>query len=337
MIRAAIFALLALLHSAGAGAVIRVELDFTSDLTYRDTMAAARVAIGEPFTNIQTQIGDEPVRRIYRTPAVGHRQLAIVSVAGVAMQENVPRVDFLLDTNSLYVVGFLLTDPNVAGAGSAFVFPDGPDNLGPIPGAGTTTVLSTDSNYNRLVRVAGITREDLVFSRPSLNASYLALGAHTGASLTSVSAAAILRFATVISEAMRFGSIERLFGSNVLRDFVDWRMPANAIQMTLNWQNLSADIHAINGSGRAVTEQTEARVGAVRAKGPRQLTLAASMVKFCDGVMARTDLRRSLWSFLFGSENVIPAPVNLDACPAVKMLGEDVYVDETNYIHEVSM
>lgn len=339
MFRAAVLALLALLYSANASAVIEIEIDLTSDVTYMNSMAVARTRIGELFTNIQTLIDDEPLRQIYRTPSVGHRQIARASIVGMDLPpQSTMRVEFLLDTNSLYVIGFMLTDPNGAGAANAFVFPDSANDLGPVPGATDTFKLTNDSNYNRLVRVAGVTREDLVFSRPSISASYLALGAHEGASLTATSAAAILRFATIISEAMRFGGIERQFASNVLRDYLDWRMSAAAIEMTLNWQNLSADIHAINASSTAVTERTEARAGVVRARGPRQLTLAASMVKFCDGVTARTDLRRSLWSFLFGGEDVVPRPANLDACPEVKTIGGDeVYMDISTYIHEVEV
>lgn len=92
-----------------------------------------------------------------------------------------------------------------------------------MPGAGLFP-LTNDSSYTSLQRVADMAREGMVINRANLSSAVYALGNFDSASLDRDTARALIRFITVIPEAIRFRQIQRNFRVSLAQIPADYTM-----------------------------------------------------------------------------------------------------------------
>ncbi|HAV7523073.1 TPA: Shiga toxin subunit A [Escherichia coli] len=202
-------------------------IDFSSQKSYVDSLNTIRAAIGTPLEHI-SQSGVS-VSVINRTPADSYLS---VNIRGVGVSPERPEnIRLIIETNNLYVAGFVNTATNVFYRFADFSHIS-------VPGV-TTVSMTTDSSYTTLQRIAGMERVGMQISRYSLVSSYLGLMDFSGNTMTRETARAMLRFVTVTSESLRFRQIQRGFRT-VLSDPPQlYTMSEQDVDLTLNWGRIS--------------------------------------------------------------------------------------------------
>ena len=202
-------------------------IDFSSQKSYVDSLNTIRAAIGTPLEHV-THSGVS-VSVINSTPAGSYLS---VNIRGLdPYEERFNHLRLIIETNNLYVAGFINTQTNTFYRFSDFSHISVPDV--------TTVSMTTDSSYTTLQRIAGIERVGMQISRHSLVASYLGLIEFSGNSMTRETSRAMLRFVTVTAEALRFRQIQRGFRTVLSEPSQLYTMSYQDVDLTLNWGRIS--------------------------------------------------------------------------------------------------
>ncbi|EFF4923382.1 Shiga toxin Stx2 subunit A [Escherichia coli] len=202
-------------------------VDFSSQKSYVDSLNSIRLAISTPLGNISQ--GGVSVSVINHVPGGNYISLNVRGLDPYSERFNHLRL--IMERNNLYVAGFINTETNTFYRFSDFSHISVPDVI--------TVSMTTDSSYSSLQRIADLERTGMQIGRHSLVGSYLDLMEFRGRSMTRASSRAMLRFVTVIAEALRFRQIQRGFRPALSEASPLYTMTAQDVDLTLNWGRIS--------------------------------------------------------------------------------------------------
>lgn len=215
-------------------------IDFGTPGSYVTSLNNIRTDLGAPLPNINIA-----GNRVYELPPqnTNSRNGIIIHLRGVDEygedQDINQHVSFVLDPTNLYVAGFIVNNTNY------YRFSD-IDNI-TVPNAALIR-LSNESTYTSLQRIANMEREGMIINRITLSEALTSLSRFNSASLDRSTARALLRFITVIPEAIRFRQIQRNFRSTLNEAPRDYQMSNEDIRLTLNWSGLSSSLPHVNAT-----------------------------------------------------------------------------------------
>ncbi|MEX2964445.1 ribosome-inactivating family protein [Microbulbifer sp. TYP-18] len=238
-----IFPVSILIFSVSAFSVdntIEQNLDLTSAQSYVTSLNSIRNNANLTSQVSQIQQSGTSLRVLRGDSTSVYRAIRIqgLDIAGLTDAET-PR--FIMDPNNLYIHGFLVENRYYR-----LNDPQAPQTIS-IAGqeAFTTVQLNQDGTYTTLERIAqlggeGRTSDAFQFSPTSVVNSLINLSLHTQGStnLTRSEARAMLRFITLISEALRFREIQRNI-RNIFDSLPFYTMTDSDVRLTLNWGGYS--------------------------------------------------------------------------------------------------
>lgn len=236
------------------------SIDFSSSLTYVDSLNYIRQQIAEPIHRLsmhQTSvfmIRQHPVDTFLR-----------ISLDGIDIDQphgQRSNIHLIVNPSNLYVMGWVNVRTDTFYRFSDF-------NWFSLPNVTHTLPLTNDSSYTTLQRVGNTNRLNMTINRLSLTGAYHDLNNFNANSLDQATARALIRIITVTSESIRFRSIQREF-----RPFLDLISPAayvfgeNEVDLTLNWARISNTIPDHQGDqpvrvGRITLPNLTAIIGTV--------------------------------------------------------------------------
>ncbi|MHA0949150.1 ribosome-inactivating family protein [Enterobacter ludwigii] len=215
-------------------------IDFGTPGSYVTSLNNIRRDLGTPLPNINVA-----GNRVYELPPQNSntRSGIIIHLRGVEEygdgQEINQHVSFVLDPTNLYVAGFIINNANY------YRFSD-VDNIN-IPNV-QLIELSNESSYTSLQRIANMEREGMIINRITLSEALNSLSRFNGTALDRSTARALLRFITVIPEAIRFRQIQRGFRTSLNEAPSDYHISNADIRLTLNWSGLSSSLPHVNAT-----------------------------------------------------------------------------------------
>ncbi|WP_052130752.1 ribosome-inactivating family protein [Erwinia typographi] len=217
-------------YTATCSAKNSYMIDFSTPDKYVKSLKDIRGNIGVPLTNIG---GDQA--RIFMLPPQreGGMDGIIIAIRGVDFynDEEVAPVNFVLDPTNLYISGFIVNN----------IYYRFSDTSGiNAPGVIGTIQINQESSYTSLQRVANMQRSDMIINRATLTDGYSQLTRFSGGNINQETARALLRYITVIPEALRFRQIQRNFRPALDVAATQYVMSNPDISLTLNWGRLSS-------------------------------------------------------------------------------------------------
>lgn len=248
----------------------KYTIDFSTPQKYVESLNNIRRNLGTPLQNIN-QAGTT----VYQLPPPGistRREGVIISMMGVedyGSTDPAP-VRFVLDPVNLYLVGFIHND--------IFFRLRGHDNI--LVEEGIRVVpLNQDSTYGTLERVGDISRRNIEIHRANLVDGYSQLARFTEQThdLNRESARGLLRYMTIISEALRFRQIQRNFRESSLERIpTPYRLNGDNLTLTINWDGLSSGLPLLDAE-----TATSIRSGRIALDGIQNILSAIGMALHC--------------------------------------------------------
>ncbi|EGG1584408.1 hypothetical protein IC845_001027 [Salmonella enterica] len=247
---------------------LEFNLSFKDMQSYVQSLQRIREGLGHSMPNVVVERTS-----VYQINAGATNDGVVINLEGLDHygSETISSVRFVLSPQNLYLTGFIYNRVY-------YHFRDevnitvGPDF------ADSTEAINLASNYTDLQRWSGLSRQGLELSRNNLNSGLITLMSINPQSVTRAEAGTLLRFAHVISEALRFRQIQR----NV-RTIFDLRPEPNVyslsdsdIELTNAWEQLSQNfIHTTPG------EQNAIRVGTIYLQNNNAILAALAMLAYC--------------------------------------------------------
>ncbi|MGF6439649.1 ribosome-inactivating family protein [Paraburkholderia youngii] len=233
-----------------------LRVDFGDQRQYVNSLNAVRVALGDPVS-----LPNIPVGRILyqlRPDASNIVEGDVVEIIGVDREDQNPDLRLVMKPSDLYLTGFIVGRvfyrfSDFAGSAGGRAQVNAPRRL-----VNSTVNLAVESGYLSLTRIAGIRedRTDLSIDRNSLKDGYKKLMKHGSSTKTinKAEAKALLSYATVLSEAIRFRSIQGKFAGAALGRYayVPYRLSAEDSQRTVRWGRLSDEIRSVKGGATEI-------------------------------------------------------------------------------------
>lgn len=247
---------------------LEFNLSFKDMQSYVQSLQRIREGLGHSMPNIVVERTS-----VYQINAGATNDGVVITLEGLDHygSETISSVRFVLSPQNLYLTGFIYNRVY-------YHFRDEVDiTVGP-DFADSTEAINLASNYTDLQRWSGLSRQGLELSRNNLNSGLITLMSINPQSVTRAEAGTLLRFAHVISEALRFRQIQR----NV-RTIFDLRPEPNVyslsdsdIELTNAWEQLSQNfIHTTPG------EQNAIRVGTIYLQNNNAILAALAMLAYC--------------------------------------------------------
>ncbi|MGP0873226.1 ribosome-inactivating family protein [Serratia sp. CY81684] len=223
-------------------------MDFSTPAKYVSSLNNIRKDLGRPLSNI----GNSQAQIFELSPqAVGSRDGIIVAVRGIDYHgdDEITPVSFVLDPTNLYVAGFIANNIYHRFSDTAEIN---------APGVSSTIQMNQESSYTALQRVANMPRNGMAINRAVLSDGYAQLARFSESSLNQETARAMLRYITVIPEALRFRQIQRNFRPSLDLGGEGYVMGDSDIGLTLNWSGISSTLNSVDE-----IESPGIRVGAI--------------------------------------------------------------------------
>ncbi|EDP8669591.1 hypothetical protein FVG15_01560 [Salmonella bongori] len=247
---------------------LEFNLSFKDMQSYVQSLQRIREGLGHSMPNVVVERTS-----VYQINAGATNDGVVINLEGLDHygSETISSVRFVLSPQNLYLTGFIYNRVY-------YHFRDEVDiTVGP-DFADSTEAINLASNYTDLQRWSGLSRQGLELSRNNLNSGLITLMSINPQSVTRAEAGTLLRFAHVISEALRFRQIQR----NV-RTIFDLRPEPNVyslsdsdIELTNAWEQLSQNfIHTTPG------EQNSIRVGTIYLQNNNAILAALAMLAYC--------------------------------------------------------
>ncbi|ADG20812.1 ribosome-inactivating family protein [Paraburkholderia atlantica] len=224
------------------------SVDFTSPQKYVQSLGAIRAAMGDAMS--LTNIPGNKILYQLRPDASNIVEGVTIEIIGVGRNNSPSNRDvrFVINPSDLYLTGFIVGRifyrfSDFSDTASGRVQVNAPRHL-----VDFTIDMTVDSSYLSLARSAGVSadRTDLSIDRYSLMKGYRDLINHVSSTRTinGAEARALLSYATVLSEAVRFRSIQGNFASTALGDdaFTPYRLSLEDSNRTTRWDRLSDEI-----------------------------------------------------------------------------------------------
>jgi shiga toxin subunit A len=207
-------------------------IDFGTDTKYVASLNNLRRDLGPPLGNINVS-----GTRVYELPPQSSEPMdgLLLQIRGVDFYEDEgePDLQFVMNPRNLYVAGFI--------TGNIFYrFHDMQDTTA--PGNPRVVTLQDNSDYITLQGVARLNRNNMQINRSNLMDGYRRLTQFTehNVSLDESSARALLRYLTIIPEAIRFRQIQRGFRPALAPAASNYIVSGDDVTITNNWSRLSA-------------------------------------------------------------------------------------------------
>lgn len=236
--------------------------------SYVESLQRIREGLGRPMPNVV--VGGVSV---YQVNADATNDGVVIALEGLehSGSETTSPVRFVMNPRNLYLTGFIYNRVyyRFRNETSTTVGPEFVNSM---------ETMNLESDYPALQRWADLSRQGLEFSRGNLNSGLISLTNITPESITRSEAATMLRFAHVISEALRFRQIQRN-----LRPIFDLRPEPNAyylsdsdIELTNSWGQLSRNfLQTVPGEERSI------RVGQVFLQNNNSILSALALLLYC--------------------------------------------------------
>lgn len=250
---------------------ITCSVDFSSPKSYVDSLNKIRERIGIRLPNLTTSQGNMSISVFVLSPSASNIGI-IVTLQGIDYDDpntSVP-IRLVLSPENLYLAGFI--------QGNTFYrFRDRQNTVLPSDIHVQIVDLTTGSDYTELERVGDVRRDRLQINRHSLVTSYRDLNQFSGTALNQASARAMLRFITVLPEALRFRQIQRNFRPVLSQTASNshYIMSPSNISLTLNWGGLSATLPSYS------PDSTQVQVGNIRLNGLTEILYAVALLLDC--------------------------------------------------------
>ncbi|MEX3640173.1 ribosome-inactivating family protein [Paraburkholderia sp. BR14320] len=227
------------------------RVDFSSPQKYVQSLGAIRAAMGDAMS--LANIPGNKILYQLRPDASNIVEGITIEIIGVGPNDPSSNTDvrFVMNPSDLYLTGFIVARifyrfSDFSDADSGRVQVNAPRRL-----VDFTVNMTGDSSYLSLARSAGVSadRTDLSIDRYSLMKGYRNLMNHVSSTSTinGAEARALLSYATVLSEAVRFRSIQGNFASTALGDdaFTPYRLSLEDSNRTTRWDRLSDEIRKV--------------------------------------------------------------------------------------------
>lgn len=213
------------------------EINFSTDKNYVDSLNNLRVELGRSLNNI-----DYRGTGVFELPPQSSEIMEglIIQVSGIDAygDDSKPDLQFVINRRNLYVAGFITR-------GVFYRFNDMQNTtLSGYP----LVVLRDNSDYITLQRIANLNRNNMQINRSNLTSGYYRLTQFTenNVHLDESSARALLRYLTVIPEAIRFRQIQRNFRVALAREATDYIVSSDDVTITNSWSGLSSVLHDVD-------------------------------------------------------------------------------------------
>lgn len=257
------FSILMLSFASYSNATVSFPINFGTDSQYVTSMNNIREGLGTPMQNIHQGNTFAYMLRSTNSGPV------IFQPVGVSYYEDeeVSPVQLVIDSNNLYVAGFLVSRTN-----TFYRFSD----MSHLSLSDVTTVnLTNESSYTALERVASLDRVGMQVNRQNLVDADNALANFTGNSLTQSAARGLLRYITVTAEALRFRQIQREFRPALSATPSEFTFSDSDRTLTQNWGALSEASVSFSDTTTGIITT------GVRLSGLREVLSALALLQYC--------------------------------------------------------
>lgn len=214
-------------------------IDFTTARSYLQSLQNIRSSIGTRISNIPAEYNVFSINQ--NTPEHGNHVITLRGIIDDSFQ-------VVLDQRSLYIIGFV-------GRDNVFHRLSGYESNPALTGT-TVNDLTVTGHYRELDHIAAFPngRSDLLFSRYYLQNAAETLSAHGSnvRTLNNEEARALLRFITVISEAIRFRAIGRDFAISVLQNEIEYNLSQEQLNYVRSWSPLSGVVRNVDDNNTSV-------------------------------------------------------------------------------------
>ncbi|CDH33606.1 ribosome-inactivating family protein [Xenorhabdus bovienii] len=240
------------------------DIDFSTKDNYIESLEKIRKALGSRlpiFPEGQNVYQMNPVER-------SNHQGITIGLIGINGDDTTERLRFVLDPRNLYVAGFILNSNFYR---LSYSTPETNDVT--VSGTNSPIQLSAPVNYNSLVGEEA--RSRMQIARGAIDAGAQALSSYTTGQLNQEQRRAIVIFATVISEALRFREIETGIADTVL-EWRDYSLGARGIILTTNWDNLRSTVPQLSQDNPNIQVNPDTRLD-----GFNEITAAIGLILYC--------------------------------------------------------
>ncbi len=246
-------------------------IDFSTPERYVSSLNVIRRALGDPINS--PYVNDVlQLRSRSREPVDGVE----IRIRGTQEYDNTPPPDpsqpdpsqpditFILNPSDLYIAGFVAPGPNSVGRifhrfreYSPGTNANGIPNLVVNANATSVVTINVAVQYSIIASIAGVLsdRTNLSINRHSITSGYTSLMLRNVNStlLDSGEANAILIYATIISEALRYRNIQGIFAGGALGvSGGTFRLNAQQSALTIRWSRLSGSVRALTNANTTV-------------------------------------------------------------------------------------
>ncbi|MGJ0627941.1 ribosome-inactivating family protein [Xenorhabdus bovienii] len=240
------------------------DIDFSTKDKYIESLEKIRKGLGSRLEGFPTG------QNVYQMNLVepSNHQGITIGLIGIYGDDTTERLRFVLDPRDLYVAGFIL-DNNFY----RFSYDTQRTNDVTVPGTNPTQLMAP-VNYNDLV---GSARYSMEITRAAIGAGVQALSNYaTSRELRQEQERAIVIFATVISEALRFREIETGIADTVL-EWGTYSLGNRGIILTTNWDNLRNTVPLVSQNNHIVPVNPNTMLN-----GFNEITAAIGLILYCN-------------------------------------------------------
>ncbi|MDE1479514.1 ribosome-inactivating family protein [Xenorhabdus bovienii] len=239
------------------------DIDFSTKDNYIESLEKIRKALGSRlpgFPEGQNVYQMDPVER-------SNHQGITIGLIGINGDNTTERLRFVLDPRDLYVAGFILNSNFYR---LSYSTPETNDVT--VSGTNSPIQLTAPVNYNRLV---GEARSSMQITRWSIGDGARFLSSYTTGQLSPEQRHAIVIFATVISEALRFREIETGIANTAL-EWGAYSLGARGIILTTNWDNLRSTVPQVSQNNHNIQVNPDTTLN-----GFNEITAAIGLILYC--------------------------------------------------------